>query len=544
MYTSKHILSGSPLALAAAFILFMASCISNDLPYPWVQPVVTTFDVASTDAEGHPLLSSPTEIDSAARTVTIHLSEWADITNVPLSSYTLSDGSELISPSSIPSGLNLTEPLILTLGLYERTYDWTIRATQDIERYFTIRSQISASVIDPVNLTVKALVPTGQPLDAIRVLSIKLGGESAVMSPDLSGSTVDFTEPVKVDVTEFGRTSRWTLTVEQTDVSVTLDRIDPWTCVTWLYASAESGKQNGFEYRLASADEWTVVPSAWITVDGGSMTACLRHLLPQTTYVARAISGDEHSAELSFTTGMDVQLPNSQFTDWSQSGSVWNPWAEGDENQFWDTGNRGAATLGSSNTIPFTDATGSTGYAGAVLQTKFVGVGMLGKLASGNLFAGKYVRTDGTNGILAFGRPFTQRPTAIKARIKYTNVPITHASASNPNLSALKGEPDTCIVWCALGDWDEPYEIRTKPSERRLFERDNPGVIAYGEITSGNPISDFTDVIIPLEYNATNRVPTYLLLTASASKYGDYFTGGNGSVLTILSYELLYDYDY
>ena len=108
----------------------------------------------------------------------------------------------------------------------------------------------------------------------------------------------------------------------------------------------------------------------------------------------------------------------------------------------------------------------------------------------------------------------------------------------------MKGEPDTSIVWCALGDWDEPYEIRTKPSDRQLFERDNAGVIAYGEITSGQPIEDFKDIIIPLEYNATNRIPKYLLLTASASKYGDYFTGGNGSVLTVLSYEVLYDYNY
>ena len=543
MYTFKHIKSSAALALAAAFILLMGSCIKNDLPYPWVQPTFTSFELAKTDADGNNLLHSATEIDSADRTITVHLSEWADISKVELTDYQLSEGAELISPSSLPATLDLQQPMTVTLGLYDRTFEWTITATQEIRRYFTISSQIGSSAIDAESRTVKAYVPTGQPLDAIHVLTIKLGGESSVMTPDLTDQTVDFTNPVTVTVSEFGESQEWTVSVEQTDVSVTLDQIDPWTEVAWIYASAESGKQNGFEFRQESEQEWTVVPDEWITVDGGSLTACLRHLQPETAYVVRAVSGDEHSAELSFTTGSNVQLPNNNFTQWWKNGNVWNPWAETGES-FWDTGNRGAATWGSANTIPLDDANSSTGYDGAVLQTKFIGVGMFGKLAAGNLFAGSYVRTDGTNGVLAFGRPFTQRPTAIKARIKYTNVAITHTSTSNPNLNYMKGEPDTCIVWCALGDWDEPYEIRTKPSDRQLFERDNAGVIAYGEITSGQPIEDFKDIIIPLEYNATNRIPKYLLLTASASKYGDYFTGGNGSVLTVLSYEVLYDYNY
>ena len=106
----------------------------------------------------------------------------------------------------------------------------------------------------------------------------------------------------------------------------------------------------------------------------------------------------------------------------------------------------------------------------------------------------------------------------------------------------MKGEPDTCIVWCALGDWNEPFEIRTKRTDRQLFSPTDPGVIAYGQFQSGVAIEDYIDVVIDLDYNATDRVPKYIMVTASASKYGDYFTGGNGSVLTIKSYELLYDY--
>lgn len=540
MYTFKKL---HPARLLPVILLaiFAGSCIENDLPYPWVQPNVTVFEVERTDQEGHELLASATVIDSADRTITLHLSEWANIEAVRVTEFELSEGSVLIAPESLPSSIDLSQPFAMTLGLYDRTFEWTIRATQEIERYFTIGSQISTSVIDPENHTVKALVPTGQPLDAIQVRTIKLGGNSAVMTPDLAGKTVDFTQPVKVKVTEFGESVEWTISVEQTDVSVEIESIDAWTKVAWIYASAESGKENGIEYRLASEEEWTVAPDDWLTVNGGSITACLRHLQPMTEYVVRAFSGEDHTAELSFTTESEVQLPNSDFTQWWLNSKVWNPWPENGES-FWDTGNRGAATLGQSNTIPLENPASATGYQGAVLQTKFIGVGVFGKLAAGNLFAGSYVRTEGTNGVLAFGREFNRRPTGLKARLKYSTAPISNVSTSNPNLSHMKGQPDTCIVWCALADWNEPFEIRTSPSNRQLFERTDPHVIAYGEMTSGDSIEDFVDVVINFDYVATDRVPSYILLTASASKYGDYFTGGQGAVLTLLSYELLYDY--
>lgn len=542
MYTFKKSISPAAVLSALVILLLTGSCIENDLPYPWVQATFTKFVVERTDADGHDLLSSATEIDSVGRTVTIHLSEWADIENVKLVDWQLNDGSTLVSPATMPELLDLSEPMTLTLGLYDRTFEWTVEAVQDIRRYFNVASQIGASEIDVKARTIKALVPESLPLDAVTVTSIKLGGEGSVMTPDLNGRQVDFTSPVTVSVSEFGETEEWTITVEQTQSTVAMTRVDAWTNVAWLYAHAEQGKQNVFEYRLATADEWTEVPAQWVTVNGGSISACLRHLQPTTTYVARAKSDDEVSAELTFTTEAAVQLPNSDFTQWWLNGKVWNPWAEGGE-PFWDTGNRGATTLGNSNSVPIENPNSDTGYQGAKLETKFVGVSMLGKLAAGNLFAGVFVRVDGTNGVLEFGRPFTQRPTAVKARIKYITRPITHASKSNPDFTYMIGQPDTCIVWCSLGDWDQAVEIRTRPSDRKLFDRNEPQVIAYGELTLSDTVEEFADYVFKLNYNATDRVPKYLLLTASASKYGDYFTGATGATLYIESYELLYDYD-
>ena len=44
-----------------------------------------------------------------------------------------------------------------------------------------------------------------------------------------------------------------------------------------------------------------------------------------------------------------------------------------------------------------------------------------------------------------------------------------------------------------------------------------------------------------MEYRAPNRPPKYIVIVAAASKYGDYFIGGEGSTLWIDEMELVYE---
>ncbi|MDE7412098.1 MAG: PCMD domain-containing protein [Paramuribaculum sp.] len=548
MYTFKQFRCKTVLGLMFLAVIF-GSCIENNIPYPWVMPNVAAIEIMSTDAEGHELLASPIEIDSVSRSIVIPLTEWADIYGVVIESMDMKDGSKCVTPGIIGKPLDLSKPIDVVFERYQREFTWTITATQTIDRYFTVASQIGNSVIDVENHTVTAVVPTAQSIENLPVRTLKLGGPYAVMTPDLVGHNVNFSEPVEVTVSEFERNVVWTLNVSQTDVNVNITSIDAWSNVAWVYVSAAVGKDVDFEYRKADAEDWIIAPSEWVTVNGGEYYARLIHLESQTAYVVRAVSDGENSAEMEFVTEDVVQLPNSSFTEWKlKDNKIWNPgpWVVNDEgkeeNAFWDSGNRGAATLGKSITVPIDDPSSSNGYQGAMLQSKFVGASVLGKFGAGNLFAGSYVRTDGTDGVLSFGRPFNARPTKLKARIKYEPVNISHASKVNPDFQEMIGRIDTCIVWCALADWDQPYEIRTKKSDRHLFEADNPGVIAYGEFTSYETMQDYIDVEIPLNYRSTSRVPKYILVTASASKLGDYFTGGSGSVLYVKEYELIYDY--
>lgn len=53
------------------------------------------------------------------------------------------------------------------------------------------------------------------------------------------------------------------------------------------------------------------------------------------------------------------------------------------------------------------------------MRSQFVGVGIFGKFAAGNVFAGEYLETQGTDGILGWGREWTSRPVALKGYARY-----------------------------------------------------------------------------------------------------------------------------
>lgn len=503
------------------------ACIKNDIPYPSIQANFT-----SIAAEGQ---SAAADIDSADRVVTIFLPEDANIYSVKISSYTLTPKAR-IADGSLDNPIDLSSDYQLTLALYQ-DYVWTISASQTIERIFSVEGQMGASVIDAANHTVTAVVNKHTDISKVTVNECKIAPTSATVSPDIAGRQVDFSSPVTITVDNYGHKEEWTITVTVSETLVETVSADAWTCVGWVYGEAQAGKSNGVQYRIKGDTEWLDVPQSEITHNGGDFHARITGLTPSTTYETRAVSGSDYGEVLEFTTGEIVQMPNSDFENWWLDGKVWCPWAEG-ATPFWGTGNKGAATLGQSNSTPTDDTVDGKGKA-AKLETRFVGIGMFGKLAAGNIFAGEYVRTDGTNGVLAFGRPFTQRPTKLKGYMKYTTAPI---SSTTTGFEDLKGRPDTCTVWIALVDLPEPLEIRTDPKNRQLFDENASYVIAYGRLQSGSDVPEYTPFEIELEYRSISRVPTYILCTGSASKYGDFFTGGNGAVLYLDDLKLEYDY--
>ena len=270
-----------------------------------------------------------------------------------------------------------------------------------------------------------------------------------------------------------------------------------------------------------------------ITVSGTSYTALLTGLSPATSYQYR-ISVDGTAGDVrSFATATATPLTNASFDDWYQDGKLWNPWPSGGTS-FWDTGNRGATTISDSNSVPTDETSNGTGKA-AYLESKY----LMMRFAAGNIFTGDYVRTDGMNGVLSFGRPFTSFPSKLRIHYKYSSVTID--KVGDDAYRYLKGQPDSCHIYIALTDWDKPREIRTRPSERQLFEKNDTHVIAYAELVQGTSDATYRQLDLTLQYRYTNRTPKYILIVATASKYGDYFTGGTGSKLWVDDFELIYD---
>ncbi len=298
-----------------------------------------------------------------------------------------------------------------------------------------------------------------------------------------------------------------------------------------------------FRYRAVGSSNWASVAAVR---SGNMLTAQVSDLAPATTYEYQLYAGDiESSVVSSFKTESALQLPNNSFENWYKSGKIWYIHGE-NEAMFWDCGNTGSATMNKNVTTADETVLHSGAYS-VKLQSQFVGIGTLGKFAAGNLFAGEYLKTDGTDGILGFGREFDSRPVKLRGYYKYRTGDITHSSLSDHP----KGAPDVAHIYVALGDWElESYEgkdypviIKTKTSERKLFDSQDPAIIAYGEIipsvdTDGDGMHMFE---IEIDYRTYERKPTHIVLVASASKYGDYFTGSTSSTMWLDDLELIYE---
>lgn len=306
-----------------------------------------------------------------------------------------------------------------------------------------------------------------------------------------------------------------------------------------------------------------VIPEG-VPVKDAVLTAEFTNLQPGTTYEYCAANGDEESVACEFTTEADAQLPNNSFENWSKPDKAYLIYGAG-ESMFWDSGNHGSATLSINVTKPTSDSNVASGIKhkgnnAISLESTLVNAVVYKKFAAGNVFIGEYLKTDGTDGVLGWGRPFTSRPRQLRVWARYSPKDIDNVGSGAPG-EYVKGQPDFGTIYCALldGHIDNTYAdntsypvvIQTKSSSRRLFDpqsaNDKPHVIAYGEhvFNASSPAtgaSDLVEITIDLDYATYNNNirPSFILLTASASKGGDYFTGGAGSNLVLDDIELVY----
>ena len=328
----------------------------------------------------------------------------------------------------------------------------------------------------------------------------------------------------------------------------------------WASKATLHGKVTGtlvatpkFQYRVKGSG------SSWTTVDADlaelTFSKEITGLTPGTIYEYQAMDGTQASSvTCEFTTEAAFQPENAGFEN--TSGSKPTLIYGSGQSIWWDTGNHGSSTANGPDVTVADNSLKHSGNQSILLSSQVAGIpGLFTKFAAGNLFAGKYVKTDGTDGVLGWGRPCTSRPTALKVWVRYEPGVVNQGSESK----IAKGETDKGIIYVAVGDWAGqevdgstwPFVVKTK-NQASLFTTtkgtySGDGIIGYGEKTFDEAYNDgenLKELIINLDYDnfgGYQRKPTSIIIVASSSKFGDYFEGSDTSKMWLDDMELIYE---
>ncbi len=343
-----------------------------------------------------------------------------------------------------------------------------------------------------------------------------------------------------------------------------------WSSFACLEGNAKDVKGNPiaasfltFEYREESSKSWTAVIADIATDAEGNHTAILKGLVPEKRYIYRLVykNGSEEvsSSESSFTTEALLALPNGKLDDWYQDGKTWDAISKEDfdaEKYFWDSSNPGTTTglgafVNKNPTQGNSDKVYTTGGKSAKLESLYVGVGSIKKFAAASLYVGAFGELVGANGAkINFGQPFTARPTQLIGWFQYTPKAIDYVGENQPANTVEKGNTDLWSAYVVLTNGTYQLDNTNMAGTSKDFAsilrngKDASGfdVIAYGVLPDAECVasSEWKQFTIDLTYRNLVEKPTHIIIVFSSSKYGDYFTGGNGSTLYLDDLELIY----
>ena len=326
---------------------------------------------------------------------------------------------------------------------------------------------------------------------------------------------------------------------------------NPWSQLAYLTATditLDSGDLSSlkFQYRPKNTDTWMDVATT-VNAAASSASATLKGLTSATAYEYRLTDGEISIATGEFTTETEIALYNGSFDKWFTDGSIIYAIDEADATQwdsnkklisFWDSGNPGASLGNANPTSGENTIVHTAGGMSAKMASQFGG--FLGQFAAGNLYTGHFVKTIGTSGAeLQFGSSFESRPTQLHGYVHYTPGTVDYVSDKAP---LSKGDTDQNDIYIALSDKPEPYTINTKEATFINYDTD-PNIIAYGKLSDadrGSTNNEWREFTIDLKYRDLSRKPKYIIIVASASRYGDYFEGSTSSVMYVDDFSLIY----
>lgn len=237
-----------------------------------------------------------------------------------------------------------------------------------------------------------------------------------------------------------GKSVAFELTFNIGEAQISLEEIpeyDMWATKAYLTASTADGDAAALSVEV-SADgglSWTTPQINEVSSDASSRRLEIAGLAPGTSYEFRAAYYSTRSAEVSATTEAAVQVPNSEFEEWSEweykpyilsndKQSNYGPYASS-SSKWWDCNNSettpengwspGFLTYKSFPMVTYVPGNGSSRAAQimtiAISNTATSGTAPSPTVCAGRLFSGDY---GGQN-----SRPFASRPSAISFDYKY-----------------------------------------------------------------------------------------------------------------------------
>lgn len=537
-------------AIAIFAFAVSSSCIKNDMSYPIIEAYVDEFEV-----EGQKSVT----IDRASRMVSVVLEETADMSSLKVVKFSVKPDEyyhrkiRSTAEFAVDDNIDLTSDITFQLKSFQE-YDWKITASQPIDRYVNVENAVEVEFYVKEHKVLVSVSPT-QPLSEITIEDMKLGPEGSTVTKTVGTEngepvTRDCIFPMTLDcilersfyVLYNGEQERWTVSFVNKGIDLAVTYVNAWALDATVEGEFDGEGTPYVEYRKASESKWK---KASATTSKSSITAEIKGLSHKTAYVARFVNGEEVSEEYSFTTEEAAQLPNMSYDDWytGDPNSTWFPGPSG--KKIWDTANKGTNMFSSQNPSRPEEgfiAVKGQGKKAARLET----ISFLSKLAAGNVITGEFLKASVSGGVgaeLTWGTPFTSRPKALKGYYAYDPKVIdTYAEGIYAD---KKGTMDKLQILVMLTDWDEPFLVKTA-SKQFVDQENDTHIIAHGTIESDVKTVDengnlkYVEFECPLNYRDTRRKPKYVVVISCSSLYGDYFTGGEHSVLYVDEYSFVY----
>lgn len=550
------------------FFVLVSCAIENDIPYPIVNAGITDIRVeGQRPAEGSS--DDAALIDASAKTILLYVNDSADISRLkltrlvvnPRNAQVLVDSTLCANPNKFPfagfasldsipmssnTRVDFTKPVNFTIKTYQ-DYVWQVKVKQIIDRKVEAKGMIDYS-IDELDNRVIIYVGKGENLKNISITSLALGGAYGEVTPNPT-TVKDFTSPQKFLVqypwSEPNKGTIWTVYVRLTDEeggsqpSAGDLSVNTWSKYAFVEGKATEANCS-FEYVKQGETSWNMVSAK---ANGSKVSAKIEGLQPATAYQCRLVDASGSVlGESTFTTETATPLYNGNFDLWHQDGKTWYAGEAG--HSFWDTSNPGTTTgLGAVVNINPTQGNSTVvhtpGGKSAELKSQFKV-----KFAAASLYTGSFGSLVGMNGAkIKFGRSFASRPFALHGFFQYAPVAVTHIGDNQPAGTLSKGDMDVCSIYIALAK--KQYTVDNTDTDTFIDFKGDNNIIAYGEVPVKECVSTngaWKEFAINLEYKTQEKPgDMHLIIVASASKYGDYFTGGDGSVLYVDDFELIYD---